>query len=108
LTAGHELRVIVPINTPVSERQYRGALASSLDLVTIGGMPEYGGAVCSGVEQVSISARPRGILRITCMAHGEIGSAPTMFSSLARALIATLCCTNQPSSLDEVMARFAA
>lgn len=105
---GHELQVIVPIDTPVSERLYGDALASSLDVVRVGGMPEYAGAICAGVGQVSIGARPSGVLNITCMAHGEIGSAPIIFSSLARALIATLCRSDQPSSLDEAMTLLAA
>lgn len=103
-----ELEVIAPIDTPFSERLFGNALASSLDMVTIGGLPEYAGAIWSGVEQVNIGARPCGVLNITCMAHGEIGSAPIMFGSLARALIITLCRSDQPSSLDEAMALLAA
>lgn len=103
-TERNELEVVVPVDTPFSERLYGDALASSLDVVTIGGLPEYAGAICSGVEQVNVDARPCGALNITCMAHGEIGSAPIMFSSLARALIVTLCRSDQPSSLDEAMA----
>ncbi|WP_144034316.1 hypothetical protein [Sphingomonas sp. IBVSS2] len=107
-TDGHELEVVVPIDTPFAERLYGDALAGSLDVVTIGGLPEYTGAICAGVEQVNIGARPSGVLNITCMAHGEIGSAPIMFSSLARALIVALCRSDQPSSLDEAMALLAA
>jgi hypothetical protein len=103
-----ELEVIVPVDTPFSERLYGDALANSLDTVTIGGLPEYAGAICSGVEQVSVGARPSGILNITCMAHGDIGSAPIIFSSLARALIIALCRSDQPTSLDEAMALLAA
>lgn len=99
-----ELEVIVPVDTPFSERLYGDALASSLDTVTIGGLPEYAGAICSGLEQMNIGARPSGVLNITCMAHGEIGSAPIVFSSLARALVIALCRSDQPTSFDEAMA----
>ncbi len=107
-TEAGELEVIVPLDTPFSECLYENALAGSLDMVTIGGLPEYADAICSGVEQVSIGARPCGVLNITCMAHGEIGSAPIMFSSLMRALIIALCRSDQPASLDEAMALLAA
>lgn len=103
-TDRRELEVIIPVDTPFSERLYGDALAGSLDLITIGGLPEYAVAICSGVEQINIDARPRGVLNITCMAHGEIGSAPTIFGSLARALIISLCRSDQPSSLEEAMA----
>jgi len=107
-TDGHELEVIVPVNTPFVERLYGDALAGSLDVVTIGGLPEYTGAICSGVEHVNVGARPSGVLNITCMAHGKIGSAPIMFSALSRALIVALCRSDPPSSLDEAMALLAA
>lgn len=103
-TERDELEVIVPVNTPVSKRIYGDALASSLDLITIGGLPEYAGAIFSGVEQVNIDARPCGVLNITCMVHGEIGSAPIIFGSLARAVIITLCRSDPPSSLEEATA----
>jgi len=40
-TDGHELEVIIPVDTPFAGRPYGDALASSLDVVTIGGLPEY-------------------------------------------------------------------
>lgn len=38
------------------------------------------------------------------MVHGEIGSAPIIFGSLARAVIITLCRSDPPSSLEEATA----
>lgn len=68
---GNGLEVIVPVDTPFPERRYVDALTRSLDTVMIGGLPEYASAICAGLEQVSISARPCGVLNLTCMAHGE-------------------------------------
>jgi hypothetical protein len=101
---GNGLEVVVPIDTPSPERRYVDSLARSLDSVIIGGLPEYASAICAGIMQVSASARPCGILNLTCMAHGEIGSAPKVFNSLARAVIHALCRPGQPASLDEAMA----
>ncbi len=103
-TEVNALEVTVPLNTPFPDRLYAASLARSLDTVTIGGLPEYAPAICTGIEQVSISARPCGVLNLTCMAHGEIGSAPIVFSSLARALVIALCRSDQPASFDEAMA----
>jgi len=67
-------------------------------------MAEYASAIYDGIEQLRIGARPRGVLELTCMAHGDIGSAPVIFTSLARALILGLCRRTRPASLDEAMA----
>jgi hypothetical protein len=107
-TEGNELKVIVPLDTPFPERRYGDSLAGSLDAVVIGGLPEYVNAIYTGLEQAGVGARPCGVLNLTCMAHGEIGSASTVFSSLARALMLALCRSDQPASLDDVVALLAA
>lgn len=101
------LELVVPANTPFPERRYIATLARSLDTVLVGGMPEYSTAIFAGVEQVNVSARPCGTFSLTCMAHGAVGSAPSVFSSLARALIRVLCRSDRPNSLDEAMALLA-
>jgi hypothetical protein len=104
LTESNRLELIVPLDTPFAEPNYADALTRSLDKVLVGGLPEYERSICLGVEQVSVSARPRGTLNLVCMAHGEIGSAQIVFSSLARALIRAMCRPDRPSSLEEAMA----
>lgn len=104
----NELEVVVPLDTPFPDRQYADSLARSLDTVTVGGLPEYATAIYAGLDRVKISDRPSGVLNLTCMAHGEIGSAPVVFTSLARALLLALCRRDQPSSLDDVMELLAA
>jgi hypothetical protein len=108
LTDTSGLEIIVPVDTPFPERHYIGALSRSLDIVSVGGLPEYASAICTGIEQVNVGVRPCGILNLTCMAHGKIGSAPSVFTSLARALIHALCRTDRPSSLEEAMALLSA
>jgi hypothetical protein len=102
------LEITLPRDPPFPDRRYAASLARSLDTVTIGGLPEYVGAICAGIKWVGIAARPCGVLNLTCMAHGEIGSAPIVFSSLAQALVRALCRPDQPASLGEVMALLAA
>jgi hypothetical protein len=103
----NKFEIVVPVGTPNPARRYDDALAGSLDTVIVGSRPEYASAICLGAEQVNIGVRPQGILDITCMTHGEIGSAPIIFSALARALMIALCRPDQPSSLEEAMALLA-
>lgn len=103
-TGESNLEVIVPIDTPFPERRYDDALTGSLDAVMIGGLPEYANAIYTALDKLGIEARPSGLLNITCMAHGEVGSAPIVFDGLARALIRALCSAGQPTSLEEAMA----
>ncbi|QEX16444.1 hypothetical protein FRZ44_17370 [Hypericibacter terrae] len=102
------LEVIIPTDTPSTARLYADSLAGSLDTVTIGGLPEYATGICTGLQRLSLIAKPCGALSLTCMAYGEVGSAPIIFGSLARALILVLCSPGHPSSLDEAMALLAA
>jgi hypothetical protein len=97
------LAVAVPLNTPFPNRLYSNSLAGKLDAVTIGGLPEFAIGIRAGLEQVDVSERPCGVLNLTCMAHGEVGSAPVVYGSLARALLFVLCRSDPPASLDEVM-----
>jgi hypothetical protein len=101
---GKVLEVTVPVDAPFLDRRYRDSLAHSLDVVAVGGRREYTAAIYDGVEQVDRTARPSGVLSVTYMAHGEIGSAPIVFTSLARALVRALFLSNQPASLDDALA----
>jgi hypothetical protein len=98
------LVVAVPLDTPFPNRLYSNSLAGKLDAVTIGGLPQFAIGIRAGVQQVDVSERPCGVLNLTCMAHGEVGSAPIVYGSLARALLFVLCRSDPPASLDEVMA----
>src|SRR5262249_47006837 len=98
------LAVAVPLNTPFPDRPYLNSLAGKLDAVTIGGLPEFAIGIPAGIQHIVVSVRPCGFLNLTCMAHGEIGSAPIVYGSLARALLFVLCRFDPPTSLDEVMA----
>jgi hypothetical protein len=98
------LAVVVPLDTPFPERLYSSSLAGKLDAVTIGGLPEFAVGIRAGLQQVDVSERPCGVLNLTCMAHGEVGSAPIVYGFLARALLFVLCRSDLPTSLDEVMA----
>jgi hypothetical protein len=71
--------------------------------VAIGGLPEFAIGIRAGLEQVDVSERPCGALNLTCMAHGQVGSAPIVYGFLARALLFVLCRSDLPTSLDQVM-----
>jgi hypothetical protein len=98
------LAVAVPLDTPFPDRRYSSSLAGKLDAVTIGALPEFAIGIRAGLQQVDVSERPCGFLNLTCMAHGEIGSAPIVYGFLVRALLSVLCRSDLPTSLDQVMA----
>src|SRR5262249_29342660 len=75
-----ELKVSVPASTPVLARPYPDSLAGSWETVTIGGLPEYATGICAGLRKVPLHERPSGVLNLTCMAHGDVGSSSLMFS----------------------------
>ncbi|HEY4199313.1 MAG TPA: hypothetical protein VGM83_02020 [Devosiaceae bacterium] len=103
-TDKNELDVIVATDTSFPGQRYGDTLARTSDAVFVGGLPEYAQGIQLGLSQLDFMARPSGLLNLTCMAHGEIGSAPAVFKSLARALIYLLCRADKPASLDEAMA----
>lgn len=84
------------------------SLAGALDRVLVGGGDEFAAAVVAGIEELDPRTLPAGVLTFTCMAHGEVGSAPAMFSSLARAIIRMMTRAEDATSFDGAMGLLAA
>jgi hypothetical protein len=84
------------------------SLAGTLDQVLVGGGDEFAAAIVAGVEELDPRTLPAGMLTFTCMAHGEVGSAPAVFSSLARAIIRMMTRAEDDTSFDDAMRLLAA
>ena len=93
--------VVVPTQSAVPNTRYLDSLVGTLDDVIIGSTPEYAEAVVAAVRGQSNSGLPSGRLEFTVMGHGMIGSAVTVFETLAKALILLLMRSEQPKTADE-------
>ena len=98
----------VPAEEPVSPIVFAEPLSGKLDRVDLGGGAEYAPGVIAGIEQLDARILPAGVLTFTCMAHGEVGSALAVFSSLARAVVRMLTLADEPASFDDAMDLLAA
>ena len=103
-----DFRFAVPVEEPVPPMMFAEPLSGKLDRVALGGGAEYAPGVIAGIEQLDARTLPAGVLTFTCMAHGEVGSALAVFSSLARAVVRMLTRADEPASFDDAMDLLAA
>jgi hypothetical protein len=98
----------VPVEEPVPPIVFAEPLSGKLDRVVLGGGAEYAPGIIAGIKQLDARTLPAGFLTFTCMAHGEVGSALAVFSSLARAVVRMLTRADEPASFDDAMDLLAA
>jgi hypothetical protein len=101
------LLIVVPTESPVPSIQFAESLAGDLDEVVIGGGPEYATAIISALQKTPRRLLPSGRLIFSTMAHGAVGSAPIVFSSLTEALIRLITRPELPQNADEATALLA-
>lgn len=107
-TGSSDFEYAVAIEDPNPSITLPKSLAGTLDQVLVGGGDEFAAAVVAGIEELDPQTLPVGILTFTCMAHGEVGSAPAMFSSLARAIVRMMTRAEDGISFDDAMGILAA
>ena len=98
------LVVAVPMESPNTSRVYAEPLSGKLDQVVIGGTPQYAAAVVGGIQNMQRDALPSGCLTFSSIAHGMVGSSPSVFEMLAKAVIRLLARDGQPRTPDEAAA----
>ena len=94
------LEYSVPAVDPRPKRILPDSLAGRLDRVSVGGGSEFSGAVLEVISELDPRTLPSGLLTFTCMAYGEIGSAPAVFAALASATIRIMICAADNISFD--------
>lgn len=99
---------VIPVADPSPEILIPDSLAGGLDRVLVGGGDEFASAVISSIAELDPRTLPLGRMTFTCMAHGEIGSAPAVFSSLARATIRMMTRAEGSTSFEDAMSLLAA
>jgi len=107
-TGSRSFEFVVPVTDPSPEIMVLEPLAGRLDRVLVGGGAEFASAVIGGIAELDRRTLPAGRLTFNCMAHGEIGSAPAVFGSLARATIRMMIRGEGNTSFDDAMNLLAA
>lgn len=97
------LHLIIPADPLGPARTLERSRAWPLDHVMVGGASEYVPALLSSLEGLGRQALPSGTLRISCMAHGAVGSSRVVFGSLMRALVRLLMREEIPRSAEEAL-----
>jgi hypothetical protein len=97
------LKVVAPCSSSSGSLPYTEALSASLDRVIVGGADEYTSAIYAGIEREGRDNLPGGGLHITCMTHGQVGSARIVYQDLAGALIRLFIEESEPTSLEDAM-----
>jgi hypothetical protein len=97
------LELAVPLDTLSLERPFTPNLSRALDTVHVGGEAEFVSGIRNAIQQIESIKLPSGNLKLSCMAHGAIGSVPTIFGSAMRGLLRVLASNQMPSTFEEAM-----